>query len=232
MPPLIVISGHPASGKTTVAERLANDLGTWPVISRDSIKESLFDRLGWQDRAWSQKLGQASWELWSWAIELLMKTHHPLIAESNFSGTQAGIHLRHLADHYAYACLEIHCVAPARCPDPALCRSRHVGSPSPRASGSSKPRRICRTVPKARNAVGNMLRPDLATDGKFKSSRLQRPRSSMPDNRALRSLRHCVSRTYPAGLLWRKINAARLWVSGTESPPGLIPCMATAGMAF
>ncbi len=132
MPPLIVISGHPASGKTTVAERLANDLGTWPVISRDSIKESLFDRLGWQDRAWSQKLGQASWELWSWAIELLMKTHHPLIAESNFSGTQAGIHLRHLADHYAYACLEIHCVAPPdvltqRFADRAMSGARHPG---------------------------------------------------------------------------------------------------------
>ena len=108
---LLVISGHPASGKTTLAHRLAKDLGHWPIVSRDTIKEHLFNTLGWDDRAWSQKLGRASWELWPWAIELLMKTHQPLIAESNFSGPRAGENLVRLAEQYGYTCLEIHCVA-------------------------------------------------------------------------------------------------------------------------
>ncbi len=112
MPLLLVISGHPASGKTTLAQRLAKDLGDWPIVSRDALKETLFDSLGWHDRAWSQKLGQASWELFPWAIELILKTGHSVIAESNFSGPRAGAALLQSADRYGYGAMEIHCVAP------------------------------------------------------------------------------------------------------------------------
>jgi predicted kinase len=42
---IILVSGAPASGKTTVARALAEVLG-FPLFSKDTIKESLFESLG------------------------------------------------------------------------------------------------------------------------------------------------------------------------------------------
>jgi predicted kinase len=56
---LVVVSGIPGSGKTTLAIRLAEELHL-PLLSKDTIKESLFDVLGTGDLAWSQTLGRAS----------------------------------------------------------------------------------------------------------------------------------------------------------------------------
>ena len=66
---LIIVSGPPASGKTTLSRRLAADLRL-PLVQRDSFKEIMFDTLGWQDRAWSQRLGGASYELLYYALDL------------------------------------------------------------------------------------------------------------------------------------------------------------------
>jgi predicted kinase len=42
---IIIVSGAPASGKSTVARGLAEALG-FPIFSKDTIKESLFESLG------------------------------------------------------------------------------------------------------------------------------------------------------------------------------------------
>ena len=44
-PLLFVITGRPATGKTTLARRLAVDLRL-PLIHKDGLKESLYDALG------------------------------------------------------------------------------------------------------------------------------------------------------------------------------------------
>jgi GrpB-like predicted nucleotidyltransferase (UPF0157 family)/predicted kinase len=55
----IVVSGLPGSGKTTLARALAPELRI-PLLSKDVIKETLFDSLGVGDVEWSKQLGAAS----------------------------------------------------------------------------------------------------------------------------------------------------------------------------
>jgi predicted kinase len=57
---LVLVTGPPASGKTTLAQPLAHHLGL-PLLGKDTIKEALFDTLGTGDRAWSRRLGAASY---------------------------------------------------------------------------------------------------------------------------------------------------------------------------
>lgn len=56
---LIIILGSPASGKTTLAHRLAQALGL-PGFCKDDVKEALFDVLGVADREASRRLSEAS----------------------------------------------------------------------------------------------------------------------------------------------------------------------------
>lgn len=63
---LVLVTGVPGSGKTTLARSVATELGI-PMLSRDVIKEALFDALGLRDRPWALKLGMASGSV-LWAL--------------------------------------------------------------------------------------------------------------------------------------------------------------------
>ena len=56
---LVVVTGPPGAGKSSVARPLASALGL-PVLDKDTIKEALFDALGTGDESWSRKLGEAA----------------------------------------------------------------------------------------------------------------------------------------------------------------------------
>lgn len=55
----ILIAGPPASGKSTLAARLSAALGI-PVLSKDAIKERLFDEVGFTCREEKVRLGRAA----------------------------------------------------------------------------------------------------------------------------------------------------------------------------
>jgi predicted kinase len=59
---VIVVSGAPGTGKSTIATALAVELH-WPVLSLDTIKEALADVLGLGDEDWSDRIGDAAAEI-------------------------------------------------------------------------------------------------------------------------------------------------------------------------
>lgn len=81
--PLIVITGSPGSGKTTLAATLQRTLG-YPLLQRDALKEVLLDGLGAVNCAESQRLGGVSWSL-LYAMLDQLAGRAPVIVDSNFS---------------------------------------------------------------------------------------------------------------------------------------------------
>lgn len=80
---IIILTGIPASGKTTFSKYLSKELGI-PVISKDFIKEILFDDIGFQSREEKIKLGIASMNIMYGIAEENMKLNNTVILENNF----------------------------------------------------------------------------------------------------------------------------------------------------
>lgn len=101
----ILMAGMPASGKSTMARAIAEK---WklPVISKDSIKEYLYDNIGFQSRAEKVNLGIASMEIMYYVAEQLMKAGQSFILENNFEkSSECGI--KTLLKKYQYSALTI-----------------------------------------------------------------------------------------------------------------------------
>jgi predicted kinase len=109
---LIIVTGPSATGKTSLAERLSGDLAI-PLIAKDAVKEQLFNSLGWSDRAWSRKLGGASYDLIWLLSERILAVNAPAIVEGNFRGTVAETRLRTIAAATGCRFFQINCWADA-----------------------------------------------------------------------------------------------------------------------
>lgn len=108
MPLLVVISGLPASGKTTLAKRLSEEFSV-SLISKDTIKELLFETLPQKDREWSTIQGRAAIAMmYAGAKELLLSGTSVMIESSFDTALGAGDVDRLLADTNS-ALVEIHC---------------------------------------------------------------------------------------------------------------------------
>ena len=79
----ILVTGIPASGKSTIAEYLAEKLSL-PCFSKDAFKEILFDTVGFRSREEKVSLGIAAMEILYDAAERLMQRGLPFLLENNF----------------------------------------------------------------------------------------------------------------------------------------------------
>lgn len=79
----ILVSGMPASGKSKFAEYLCKELEL-PMMSKDKIKELLYDTVGFNSRSEKVALGNGSMEILYYFAESMMSIQKPFILENNF----------------------------------------------------------------------------------------------------------------------------------------------------
>lgn len=82
-PLLIVITGRPASGKTTLAGRLSRQVN-FPLLSRDKIKEGYMSTTGEQNDNSDSSIDWHVYETFFQAIDLLIAKNVSLIIEAAF----------------------------------------------------------------------------------------------------------------------------------------------------
>jgi predicted kinase len=109
-PFVVIVTGPPGTGKTTLAEKLAAEVRL-PFFNKDGIKEILFDTLGWSDREWSKRLGHATYMVLYHIMERQLAAGASFIAESNFHVAFDTERFRALRARYAFAPFQINCVA-------------------------------------------------------------------------------------------------------------------------
>lgn len=123
-PLLVVVTGPPAAGKTTIARAVAARLRL-PLIAKDTIKEALFDGLGTGDIAWSQRLGAGTYLAMLALAGESVAAGASLVLEANFvRGSEIESRLAALPARF----VQIHCSAPLEVLlDRYAGRERHPG---------------------------------------------------------------------------------------------------------
>lgn len=109
-PLLIIVNGPPASGKSTLAEEIAGELRL-PFLSKDALKEELYDSLGKIERTISRALGETSMKLMYSVARRILRAGGGVVIEANF---YHGISEKDLSRLIAIStAVMVHCSAPA-----------------------------------------------------------------------------------------------------------------------
>ena len=101
----ILVTGIPAAGKSTMARKLSEALEI-PMISKDDIKEIMFDDLGFDSRAEKVALGVAAMNIMYYVAEQFMKLEKPFILENNFENSSKEGLLR-ILEKYSYKAITV-----------------------------------------------------------------------------------------------------------------------------
>lgn len=104
---LIIITGPPCTGKTTLGRWLANELG-FPLFYKDQFKEILFDHLESPNLETKRAFGRASFVCLQEIISVLLSSgiHH--IIEANYTGPNACVYFTDLETSSNVKLCEIH----------------------------------------------------------------------------------------------------------------------------
>jgi predicted kinase len=109
-PLVVVVTGPPASGKSSIARAIADGLPA-PLLGKDPIKESLFDGLGTGDAAWSKKLGIVTYGVLFLLAEEEVRARRSCVLEANFDHNDASAQLGAIQLKHGFRALQIVCIA-------------------------------------------------------------------------------------------------------------------------
>ena len=105
---IIIVTGRPAAGKSTIAKWLSQQLKL-PLVSKDSIREELFDRLGWKDRKWAQELGKASVDMIFYLARAELEVDRSIIMDNSFYPPVSNPRFQALKEQYSAESIQIVC---------------------------------------------------------------------------------------------------------------------------
>lgn len=80
---LVILAGMPASGKTTFSKKLSSVLG-YPVLEKDTIKEELFDVIGFENYSQKRLMDTAATAVLLRCADALLQSGQSLIMVNNF----------------------------------------------------------------------------------------------------------------------------------------------------
>ena len=107
-PCLIIVTGRPAAGKSTLAKWLSKELAI-PYVSKDNVREILFDGLGWKDREWAQRLGRSAIDVMFYFAEMQLGASCSLILDNTFDPSLSTSRFLDLKIKYSAETLQIVC---------------------------------------------------------------------------------------------------------------------------
>lgn len=119
-PIFIVIGGPPATGKTKLAERIQAHTG-FRHISKDQLKEHLFDVLEYRDREWSRELGSLTFPLFVGIVEMYLSRGESVVVDNPFVYKDDWIWFESLVERFDANILQIHLTA-----NPVVLRERFI----------------------------------------------------------------------------------------------------------
>lgn len=109
-PPLVLVNGAPASGKSTLARRLAAAL-CLPLLSRDALKEAMADRVPFASLAEAERFGLASVGVFYHTARALLDAGVGVVLDNVFARGMVEADLRPLLA--ASRAVQVHCAVPS-----------------------------------------------------------------------------------------------------------------------
>ena len=100
---VIILTGMPATGKSTICKALAEHFG-FPVVEKDAIKETLFDTVGFTCYAEKRALDHAANAVVIHMAEQILKANGSVIVDNNFDDI-SGKRFAALLEQYAPDCV-------------------------------------------------------------------------------------------------------------------------------
>ena len=114
VPRFLLITGLPATGKTTLARTVASRYSA-ALIEKDCVKEPLLDSIGAADAAASRALSNASFAVLFALAHVQLSCRVSLVLEGNFRPREHGVPLRRLLSTASAAtgvrCAQVLCLA-------------------------------------------------------------------------------------------------------------------------